>query len=165
MVQFRPWPPLNQGLKRSGRSRAVKYDYSRGIFADCCAPAARCCRAACRSSRLLRSCLVRGLRRYQVEAHRVRGQNKAVFQVGAGLGLVGELIVACHDEQAISRLQLHYLQRRDALDGSLLVTEGGEEILKAQWTVVARAEHRAQLFMASALLCPIPCKQIVLADT
>src|SRR5207249_7094780 len=87
-----------------------------------------------------------------MEPHRVRGQDKAVFHAGAGLRLVGELIVACHDQQTISRLQLRYLWRCDALDGSPLVIEGGEEILKAQRTVVARAEHLAQLLMASAFL-------------
>src|SRR5436309_12792188 len=99
-----------------------------------------------------------------MEPHRVRGQDKAVFHAGAGLRLVGELIVACHDQQTISRLQLRYVSRCDARDGSPLVIEGGEEVLKAQRTAVARADHRAQLSIASSLLCPLRRTEIVRAD-
>jgi uncharacterized protein len=64
-------------------------------------------------------------------------------KVAVTLGLIGELIVACHDQQATSRLQLRYVQRRDALDGTLFVIEHGEEVHKAKRTVVARTEHPA----------------------
>src|SRR5437764_12523544 len=57
---------------------------------------------ACRGSGSRRSRLLR--ERYdQMEPHRVPGQDKAVFHAGAGLRLVGELIVACHDQQTSKR--------------------------------------------------------------
>src|SRR5205807_10506649 len=111
-------------------------------------------KAAWRSSGSRRSRLLRE-RRDQMEPHRVRGQDKAVFHAGAGLRLVGELIVVCHDQQTISRVQLRYLLRCDALYGSSLVIGGGEERCKAQPTVVASAEARPRRLMVSALLCPV----------
>jgi hypothetical protein len=68
-----------------------------------------------------------------MKAYGVSGQNKSILQFSVSVGLVDELIVSGHDQQAILRPRLRNLQWHDALNRVLVVVEIGEEILKADF--------------------------------